>query len=62
MHEVRPSQRGALASLLYGESAEGVAAVVADGQVRRLMSPLGVMLVMGLMALVVVIVLLAAGI
>jgi hypothetical protein len=62
VHEVRPAQRGALASLLYGESAEGVAAVVADGQVRRLMSPLGVMLVMGLMALVVVIVLLAAGI
>ena len=25
MHEVRPAQRGALASLLYGESAEGVA-------------------------------------
>jgi len=37
VHEVRPAQRGALASLLYGESAEGVAAVVADGQVRRLM-------------------------
>jgi hypothetical protein len=62
VHEVRPAQRGALASLFYGESAEGVAAVVADGQVRRLMSPLGVMLVIGLMALVVVIVLLAAGI